>query len=103
MRDDPEMDRIAERGFQHQQRFLEELRAENLRIVEIRRDGSRADEVPNPGEELRAAAAETVAAMRDGADVIYQATFFDGRWRGHADFLRRVDVRSDLGAWSYEV
>ena len=41
--------------------------------------------------------------MRAGADVIYQATFFDGRWRGHADFLLRVDTPSDLGAWSYEV
>ena len=26
-----------------------------------------------------------------GDDVIYQATFFDGTWRGHADFLLRVD------------
>ena len=42
--------------------------------------------------------------MQAGADVIYQATFFDGRWRGHADFLaagRRA--RADLGGWSYEV
>ena len=31
------------------------------------------------------------AAMRAGRDVIFQATFFDGRWRGHADFLLRVD------------
>ena len=28
--------------------------------------------------------------MRDGADVIYQATFFDGTWRGHADFLLKA-------------
>jgi uncharacterized protein len=103
MRDDPEMDRIAERGFQHEQRFLDELRAEGHRIVEIRRDGSRADGEPDPGGELRAAAAETLAAMRDGADVVYQATFFDGRWRGHVDFLRRVELPSDLGSWSYEV
>ena len=41
--------------------------------------------------------------MRKGVDVIYQATFFDGRWRGHADFLFRVDTPSDLGDWSYEV
>ncbi len=37
-----------------------------------------------------------------GVDVIYQATFFDGRWRGHADFLRRVETASELGPWSYE-
>ena len=41
--------------------------------------------------------------MRAGRDVIFQATFFDGRWRGHADFLLRVDRPSDLGDWSYEV
>jgi uncharacterized protein len=41
--------------------------------------------------------------MREGVDVIYQATFFDGRWRGHADFLLRVDGPSDLGDWHYEV
>jgi uncharacterized protein len=46
----------------------------------------------------------TAAAMRSGADVIFQATFFDGRWRGHADFLlRREDRPSDLGSWSYDI
>ena len=29
--------------------------------------------------------------MAAGADVIFQATFFDGRWLGYADFLLRVD------------
>ncbi len=41
--------------------------------------------------------------MRAGRDVIFQATFFDGRWRGHADFLLRVERPSALGDWSYEV
>ena len=41
--------------------------------------------------------------MQTGAEGIYQATFYDGNWRGHADVLRRVEVPSDLGAWSYEV
>ena len=35
--------------------------------------------------------------------MIYQATFFDGRWLGLADFLVRVERPSRLGAWSYEV
>ena len=38
-------------------------------------------------------ARQTIDAMRGGADVVYQATFFDGRWRGHADFLLRKDER----------
>jgi predicted RecB family nuclease len=99
IRDDPTIELIARRGLQHEQRYLAALRAEGRTIVEIDRDGSRAD----TGAELRAAAAETEAALRGGADVVYQATFFDGRWRGHADFLLKVPRPSDLGEWSYEV
>lgn len=40
--------------------------------------------------------------MRSGADVIFQATLFDGTWMGLADFLERVDRPSELGEWSYE-
>src|SRR6185437_13494478 len=45
----------------------------------------------------------TQAAMREGAAIIYQATFFDGQFLGHADFLRRIPEPSDLGPWRYEV
>ncbi|HVR09557.1 MAG TPA: TM0106 family RecB-like putative nuclease [Thermoanaerobaculia bacterium] len=55
------------------------------------------------GAALRAAADEVVASLRRGDDVVYQATLFDERWRGHADFLIRTSAPSDLGAWSYEV
>ena len=99
IRDDPAIDLIAKRGLAHEQRYLADLRASGRELVEIARDGSGA----SAGEELRAAAADTKAAMRGGADVIYQATFFDGRWRGHADFLLRVEAPSGLGGWSYEV
>ena len=41
---------------------------------------------------LAAARDRTLAAMRDGAEIIYQGALFDGeRWRGYADFLERVD------------
>ncbi|MFL5681097.1 MAG: TM0106 family RecB-like putative nuclease, partial [Chloroflexota bacterium] len=65
-------------------------------------DGS----IEDRGDQLRAAAAETEAAMAGSPDVIYQATFFDGTWRGHADFLLRVesaDRPSRWGPWHYEV
>ena len=65
-RDDPEMDRIAQRGDEHEHRFLEELRSEGFGIVEIRRDGSRADTTPDPAAELRSAADETLASMSCG-------------------------------------
>ena len=42
--------------------------------------------------------------MRAGAEVIYQGVLFDGvRWRGHSDFLQRVERPSELGSFSYEV
>src|SRR3954464_995389 len=54
-------------------------------------------EIPRPepstaAEALRAAVALTVQAMRDGADVVFQGTFFDGRFVGFADFLVRTDT-----------
>ncbi|HET9851608.1 MAG TPA: TM0106 family RecB-like putative nuclease, partial [Candidatus Limnocylindrales bacterium] len=99
VRNDPAIDLIARRGEAHEARYLEELRAAGRRVVEITKGG----DFDSRGEELRAAAASTVAAMRDGADVVYQATFFDGTWIGYADFLLRVDRPSPLGPWSYEV
>ncbi len=102
MRDDPELDIIRRRGFQHEARFLEDLRAAGREAVTIELDGS----IEDRGDQLRAAAAATSDAMASGADVIYQATFFDGTWRGHADFLLRVaseDRPSVWGAYHYEV
>jgi predicted RecB family nuclease len=99
IRSDPTIELIQERGYEHERRYLEDLRAAGRSIVEIARDGSSA----NTRAGLREAAAATLAAMRDGADVVYQATFFDETWRGHADFLLRVAGESLLGDWHYEV
>ncbi|HEY8845218.1 MAG TPA: TM0106 family RecB-like putative nuclease, partial [Candidatus Limnocylindrales bacterium] len=96
-RADPEVVLLQERGDAHEKAFLERLRAEGRSIHEVLKADLRTP------EQLRAAEAETVAAMARGVDVIYQATFFDGRWRGHADFLLRVEGPSDLGDWHYEV
>ena len=62
MRDDPELDIIRKRGFEHERRFLADLRVEGRTAMTIRLDGSIEDD----GERLRAAAAETVAAMVAG-------------------------------------
>ena len=97
---DPTLDRLVQRGQQHEERFLEALRSEGRGVVKIQPDGS----VEDKAERLRLAAECTRKAMREGADVIYQATFFDGRRRGHADFLIRSDARkSSFGDWCYEV
>ncbi|MEO8899148.1 MAG: TM0106 family RecB-like putative nuclease [Candidatus Dormibacter sp.] len=94
-RDDPLVKVLRAHGEAHEQRYLTTLEGRVARVVHIARsDGTIAG--------LDAAETETLAAMREGADVIYQASFFDGRWRGHADFVCRVETPSALGSWSYE-
>jgi uncharacterized protein len=100
---DPELDVLRNRGMEHERRYLAELEAEGRRVIRIELDAYPADA---PGEKLRAAAGATIDAMAQGADVIYQATFFDGTWRGHADFLLRVESPerpSRWGPYHYEV
>ncbi|MGH2513812.1 MAG: TM0106 family RecB-like putative nuclease, partial [Candidatus Limnocylindrales bacterium] len=99
MRADPELDIIQQRGFEHEKRYLAGLEAEGRRVTSIHTD----DTIEDRGRKYQKAGAETEAAIRRGDDVIYQATFFDGRWLGFADFLVRVDRPSDLGPWSYEI
>ena len=98
MRADPVLDRIAQRGQQHEARFLESLRSEAVGVVEVGSNGA----LPL-GQRIARGHDATLSAMREGADVIYQAVLFDGRRLGYADFLRRVEQASDLGPWSYEV
>jgi uncharacterized protein len=100
-RDDRELDVIRRRGYAHEARYLDELRDEGRRVVTIDR---KDDE--ERGDAIARRAAETIDAMAAGADVIFQATFFDGRWLGYADFLLRKDdvARPSVwGAYHYEV
>jgi len=95
---DEALEALFRRGLEHERAHLATLRARGLRIVEID-VGSHP-----PGREgLRAAEAETVAAMAAGADVVCQATFFDEAWRGHADLLLRRPDRPGRWPWSYDV
>lgn len=96
---DPELDVLAERGARHETTYVARLVAEGVDLVDLSTGDSAA--VPD-GAAL--AAAETLAAMREGRGAIYQGTFFDGGWVGRPDLLRRVDRPSPaFGAWSYEV
>jgi predicted RecB family nuclease len=95
---DPMTELVAAHGIAHEERHVQRLRERGLTVVEIAAPSGK-----DPGE-LRRAQADTLVAMRAGADVVYQATFFDGTWRGHADFLlKRTDRVSALGPWAYDV
>ena len=86
--------RAAVLGDVHEQRVLAGYRdtfgpwdpATGTGVVEIQRP-ERA--LARSRAALEAKHAETLAALRAGADVVYQAGFFDGRFGGWADFLVR--------------
>src|SRR5439155_9444288 len=91
-RDDEALELLRDRGFAHERAYLDRLRGEGKAVAEI------------VAPDVRQAELDTIDAMRSGVDVVYQATFFDGRWRGHADFLeKRCDRPSRLGGWSYDI
>jgi predicted RecB family nuclease len=90
--DDPTVEMLQRLGNEHEQRHLRQLEEDGLTIAKIGLGGS-----------WESAVAETEKAIRSGADAIYQATFLDAEWRGRSDFLIRVNTRSELGDWSYEV
>src|SRR5439155_4714165 len=84
---------LRRKGELHERAYLERLRAEGRQIIEI-----------TLGEpwDFEAAARQTAETMRAGAEIISQATFVDGRWRGRADFLLKIERATGLGAWGYE-
>jgi predicted RecB family nuclease len=90
---------LASLGAGHEQHHLDALRAQGLRIMAF--DDGR-DRDATSAAELLALEAETRDAMSAGYDVIYQPTFFDGRWLGRADFLVRVDTASTHWPFAYE-
>ena len=89
--DDPGADALRERGLAHEKAYLDHLRSALGRDVE---------RIEEPLSEAGAAAA--LDFMRRGVGAIAQAPLAEGRWRGIADVLLRVDAPSQLGPWSYE-
>jgi len=90
-KDDASLELIQNKGFAHEAGFLDSLKAKKLRVAEIPGDGRPENLV-----------AQTMQAMREGHDVVFQAALRAGPFYGRADFLRRVDSPSQLGAWRYE-
>lgn len=81
---------LQQKGIAFEQAFLNELKEEGKNIVSIDQKDPQAMQ-------------KTLDGMQAGADVIYQARLELDKWQGWADFLIRVEVPSNLGAWSYEV
>ncbi len=88
---DPLLEILWERGAIHEQKYVDHLSNAGRNVVRI--EGVDVTD---------AALVETMAAMKDGADVIAQGALAHDGWAGRADILRRVETPSGLGAWSYE-
>lgn len=85
------LEMLRDRGLKFEAAFLEQLRSEGKSIVEIDTENGNAEQ-------------DTIKAMKNGADVIYQARLMEaGKWGGWADFMLKIETPSDLGPWSYEV
>ncbi|HET9393084.1 MAG TPA: TM0106 family RecB-like putative nuclease [Candidatus Rubrimentiphilum sp.] len=95
--EDPMTALIARKGLEHERLYLERLLELDGGVEVFEASGDNAIAA------LHEAEARTIRAMEQGVQHIYQATFFDGRFLGHADFLRRVPVPCARWAWSYEV
>ncbi len=83
-----DLDVVTRRGLEHEAAYLASLHHDGLDVVEIH-----AGTGPDA---MRVAENDTRVAMNAGMDVVFQGAFYDehdadATWRGHADFLRRVD------------
>jgi predicted RecB family nuclease len=90
--DDPQLRLLQEKGFEHERAHLQRLHEQGKHIIEISAQGGLQQRIDL-----------TNAAMKSGADVIYQAVLFRPPWYGYADFLSRIEQPSNFGAHSYEV
>lgn len=90
---DPESQLVMQKGVHHEQRFLEQLQAHGADVVTV-------PYVEHHSPPQRAD--ESLAVLQRGHQYVYQPFLFNGTFHGYADFLRRVERPSRLGAFSYE-
>ena len=76
--ENPQADLVKRKGNEHEAAYLAQLIADGREVVTIANDW-----------DLETATRATEESMRAGADVVYQACFVDGDWRGFADFVER--------------
>ena len=80
---------LFDAGLKHEEVLVERLEADGKTVAKL------------DGEQRDSDYAATEAAMRSGADYIWQASLRNDEMRGSADLLERIDEPSALGDWSY--
>ncbi|WP_415855200.1 TM0106 family RecB-like putative nuclease [Sinomonas sp. G460-2] len=97
--EDPMRERAAKLGDRHELAVLDDFRAQYGPWRPGRKGGVAEIEPAAVMERsvLEAKHAESLDALRSGADVVYQAGFFDGHFHGRSDFLvRQGDGRYEV-------
>jgi len=84
---------IQDKGMAHEAAYVKKIQSTSLSFIDISKVGSTNEEKAHA----------TLKAMKDGVEIIFQATFLDDQFLGYADFLRRTEIPSLLGSYSYEV
>ena len=79
-------------GLEHEAELFTELKEKYKNHIEIK---------DNTSEQIRFQ--NTLKALKSGHDLIYHAYLIDGNLRGEVDFLIKVNKKSELGDYSYEV
>jgi uncharacterized protein len=88
-KEDELMGLLQHKGLQHEKEVLNSFVKKGLSVAQIMRS-------PHATE-------DTLAAMQSGADIIYQAALSAPPFKGYADFLVKVEGKSHLGDFYYEV
>lgn len=88
----PLLDVLRERGVQHEAAYVEHLVRQGHAITRIEGTDISTTSV-----------ADTRRALARGVPIVVQGALSNGAWAGRADILRRVETKSALGSWSYEV
>ncbi len=89
---DPETELLKKKGIEHERRYLDYVKSQGRQVVII-----------DPHATIEQRVALTLAALSEGAEVIYQGALIDTPWMGYADFLIRVNAKTRLGNFGYEV
>jgi uncharacterized protein len=83
---------LKRRGIEHERRYLAHLQSQGKQI-----------QVIDPYATIDQRVTQTLSALQKGVEVIYQGALLNSPWMGYADFLVRVDDKTRLGNFGYEV
>lgn len=92
--DNPSLDALKLRGDEFESDYINQLRESGKTVADINK------------YDAKEAAIQTLNAMKQGVDIIYQARLEHGIWNGWADFLIKKineERQSKFGNWFYEV